>query len=113
MKEAISWGKVVLGLLLAGVNPKNILLTAGAATTLSQLGLDPSGAAISLIVLVLIGSLTIAAPVLHHLAGGNRARTTLDGLKAWLMLHNDAVMTVLFVVFGTKVIADAIPPLTS
>ena len=44
--------------------------------------------------------------------GGSRARAALDDLKAWLTIHNHAVMTVLFVVFGVKLIADAIPPLT-
>ena len=32
--------------------------------------------------------------------------------KAWLALHNDAVMTVLFLVFGAKLISQGIPPLT-
>jgi hypothetical protein len=111
--DAIAPGKALaLGLLLAGVNPKNLLLTVGAAAGLGQLGLSTSDAVISLVIFVVIASATIALPVLYYLVGGDRARATLDGLKAWLTLHNDAVMTVLFVVFGVKLVADAIPPIT-
>ncbi len=33
-------------------------------------------------------------------------------MKGWLAAHNDAVMAVLFLVFGAKLIADGLPPLT-
>jgi hypothetical protein len=33
-------------------------------------------------------------------------------MKGWLALHNDAVMAVLFLVFGAKLFADGLPPLT-
>ena len=111
--DAIAPGKALaLGVLLAGVNPKNLLLTVGAAAGLGQLGLDTTDAVVSLLVFVIIASATIALPVLYYLVGGDRAHATLTDLKAWLTLHNDAVMTVLFLVFGMKLVADAIPPLT-
>ena len=103
---------LVLGLLLAGVNPKNLLLTVGASTSLAQLGLETADAVVSLIVFVVVGSITIALPVVYYLVGGDRAHATLDNLKAWLTVHNNAVMSVLFVVFGVNLIATAIPPLT-
>jgi hypothetical protein len=79
---------------------------------LGQLGLETTDAVVSLLVFVIIASATIALPVLYYLVGGDRAHATLTDLKAWLTLHNDAVMTVLFLVFGVKLVADAIPPLT-
>jgi hypothetical protein len=111
--EDLEPGKALgLGLLLAGVNPKNLILTVGASTGLAQLGLGTADAVVSLIVFVAIGSLTIAVPVAYYLLGGDSARAALDGMKAWLTTHNDAVMAVLFLVFGVKLIAEAIPPLT-
>jgi hypothetical protein len=103
---------LALGVLLAGVNPKNLLLTIGAAAALATLGLPTPDAVVSLVAFVVIGSLTIALPVIFFLVGGDSARTRLDDLKAWLSTHNDAVMTVLFLVFGVKLITDALPPLT-
>jgi Sap, sulfolipid-1-addressing protein len=100
------------GLLLAGVNPKNLLLTVGAAAGLAQLGLSTTDAVVSLIVFVLLGSITIAGPVVYYLAGGDKAKTELDSLKVWLAAHNAAVMTILFLVFGVDLIAKGLPPLT-
>jgi len=104
---------LALGVLLAGVNPKDLILTAGAAAGLAQLGPSTSDAANSLIAFVVIGSLTIAGPVGYYLAGGEHAKARLDTIKAWLAIHNGAVMTVLFLVFGADLIAKGIPPLTT
>jgi len=102
-----------LGLLLAGVNPKNLILTAGAAAGLAQLGLSTSDAVVATAVFVVIASATIAGPVIYAAAGGEKARATLDSAKAWLTAHNAAVMAVLFVIFGVDLIAKGLPPLTS
>jgi threonine/homoserine/homoserine lactone efflux protein len=101
-----------LGLLLAGVNPKNLMLAAAAGAGLATLGLSTANAIGSLIVFVVIASLTIAGPVVYYLLGGEQANANLDEMKNWLALHNNAVMAVLFVVFGAKLIADGLPPLT-
>jgi Sap, sulfolipid-1-addressing protein len=94
-----------LGLLLAGVNPKNLMLAAAAGAGLAQLGLATGDAVGSLIVFVIVGSLTIAGPVVYYLLGGDHAKARLDEMKNWLALHNDAVMAVLFLVFGVDLIA--------
>jgi threonine/homoserine/homoserine lactone efflux protein len=101
------------GVALAAVNPKNLILTAGAAAGLAQLGLSTSDAVVAIIVFVAIASLTILLPVLYALLGGEHARATLDSAKEWLTLHSAAVMTVLFLVFGVDLIAKGLPPLTS
>ncbi len=101
-----------LGVLLAGVNPKNLLLAAGAGAALAQLGLSTSDSVVSLVVFVVVASLTIAGPVVYYLLGGDHAKAQLDSMKGWLAVHNAAVMTVLFLVFGVNLIAKGIPPLT-
>ena len=106
------WKALGLGLLLAGVNPKNLILTIGAAAGLAQLNLSTTDAVVSLIVFVLIASLTILGPVVYYLLGGESAKNTLDEMKDWLRVHNAAVMAVLFLVFGVDLIAKGIPPLT-
>ncbi len=112
--DSLTAGKALgLGLLLAGINPKNLILTAGAAAGLAQLGLSTSDVIVSLIVFVVIGSLTIAGPVGYYLVGGENAKGRLDTVKSWLAAHNAAVMTVLFLVFGATLIAKGIPPLTT
>ena len=111
--DALKPGKALgLGLLLAGVNPKNLMLAAAAGAGLAQLGLSTGDAVGSLIVFVAIGSLTIAGPVVYYLVGGEQAKARLDEMKDWLAVHNDAVMAVLFLVFGVNLIAKGLPPLT-
>jgi Sap-like sulfolipid-1-addressing protein len=74
------------------------------------LGPSTAEAVVSLIVFVVVGSLTIAGPVVvFYLTGGDRAKTQLDSAKEWLAVHNNAVMTVLFLVFGVNLIAKDIP----
>jgi hypothetical protein len=101
-----------LGVLLAGVNPKNLILTAGSAAGLAQLGLSTTDVVVAIGVFVVIGSLTIAGPVVYSLVGGERSKATLDSFKAWLVVHNAAVMAVLFLVFGVDLIAKGLPQLT-
>jgi hypothetical protein len=101
-----------LGAILAIANPKNLLLTLGSATGLAQLGLSTSDAIVATAVFVLLGSVSIAGAVVYALAGGERARASLDSAKAWLGAHNAAVMAALFLVFGVDLIAKGLPPLT-
>jgi hypothetical protein len=96
-----------LGVLLGAVNPKNLVLTLGAAAGLAQLPGESTGEAVAgIVAFVVIASSTTAACVGYRVFGGERSRATLDDAKAWLVAHNDAVMTVLFLVFGVLLVAD-------
>lgn len=70
-----------LGVLLAGVNPKNLFLTVAAAASLAQLGLSTAAVIGSLAVFVLVANLTVVGPVLAYLIGGDRAKAGLDQLE--------------------------------
>jgi threonine/homoserine/homoserine lactone efflux protein len=111
--DSFSPGKAfIMAVLLAGVNPKNLLLSAGAGAALAQTGVSSTDAIVALIVFVIVGSITIAGPVIYYFAGGDKARTSLDSMKGWLAAHNAAVMMVLFLIFGVKLIADGLPVLS-
>ena len=79
---------------------------------LVELGLSTTDALVSLIVYVVVGTLTIAGPVVYYLVGGDRAKSALDSTKQWLMVHNAAVTTVVFLIFGVKLIGDGLPALS-
>jgi uncharacterized membrane protein YdjX (TVP38/TMEM64 family) len=79
----------------------------------AQLGLFGSDVVVSLIVFVIIGSISIAVPVIYYLVGGDAAKSTLDSMKGWLTIHSAAVMTVVLLILGVDLIAKGIPPLTS
>ncbi len=110
--DSFSPGKALgLGVVLAGVNPKNLMLAVAAGSALAGLGLSTGEVVGSLVVFVVVASLTIAVPVGYYLLGGASAADRLGVTKGWLTLHNDAVMTVLFLVLGADLVAQGLPPL--
>jgi len=93
---------------LSGINPKNLLLTVGAAAAIAQTGVDAGEQAIALAVFILVGTLGPALPVAIYFALGARAKHLLDDLKLWLAANNVAIMAVLCLVIGAKLIGDGI-----
>src|SRR5215207_5138389 len=101
-----------LGALLSAVNPKNGGLTIAAAASIAGAGLPGGQQAVTLAVFVLIGSLGVLAPLVLYLTAGERAARTLDSWKTWAGDHNAAIMAVLFLVFGLKLVGDGIAVLS-
>jgi hypothetical protein len=97
-----------LAVLLSVVNPKNLILAVGAAAGLGQLDLSTGDAVVSLVVFVVVASISVAFAVVYEFVGGAKARATLDDLKGWMTDNNNAVMAVLFVVFGVVLISKGI-----
>jgi Sap, sulfolipid-1-addressing protein len=101
------------GIALAGVNPKNLLLTVGGAAAIAQTGIAGGEQVIALVVFVLIATIGVAAPVVIYFAMGTRAEKILDRLKNWMALNNSVIMAVLCLIIGAKLIGDAISGLSS
>jgi threonine/homoserine/homoserine lactone efflux protein len=96
------------GVLLSAVNPKNLILAAGAGAAIAQAGLSGNDDAVVVILFVLVASVSIAVPVLVYLFGGEKAQHVLDEWKAWLGEHNAAVMTVVLVVIGSVLLGKGL-----
>ncbi|GID91178.1 GAP family protein [Amorphoplanes digitatis] len=102
-----------LSLVLSAANAKNAGLTIAAAAAISSSGIPTDQQIAVLTMFVLIGSLGILIPLVVFLIAGERARNTLSSWKNWAALHNAAIMTVLFVVLGMKLLGDGIGILIS
>ncbi len=100
-----------LGALLAGANPKNLLLVVGAMTSVAMLGLPPGQTAVVLAVFVLVCSVGVTAPIVYALTGGARARDALTSWEAWLVANNAVVVAVVLLVFGVLVLARSLAEL--
>jgi threonine/homoserine/homoserine lactone efflux protein len=96
------------GVVLSAVNPKNLLLTVGAAAAIAQTGIEAGRQAIALAVFIVVGTLGPGIPVAVYFAMGDRAVHLLDELKVWMAAHNAAIMAVLCLVIGAKLIGDGI-----
>ena len=55
----------------------------------------------------------LTLPVACYLVRGERAEEQLDAVKGWLVVHNGAVMTVLFVVLGVDLFSKGLSSLGS
>jgi len=112
--DAFKPGKAAaFGVLLSAVNPKNLLLVVGAGAAIAQTGASTSSQAGALAVFVLIGTLGVGAPVVLYLALGDRSAHILAELKAWMNANNAAIMVVLCLVIGAKLIGDGLSGLAA
>jgi hypothetical protein len=96
------------GVALAVVNPKNLILVVGGAAAIAQTEVAGSSQAVALVLFTVIATIGVAAPVVIYFALGPRAPETLQRLKSWMIAHNAAIMSVLCLVIGVKLIGDAI-----
>jgi threonine/homoserine/homoserine lactone efflux protein len=100
-----------LGVLLSGVNPKNLALTLAAAASIAQAGLSAGESAIGVVVFVVIGSVTVAGPVLYYLFVPSSAGL-LGEIKQFMSEHNAVIMFVLLLVLGGKLLGNGIAGLS-
>jgi threonine/homoserine/homoserine lactone efflux protein len=96
------------GFVLSAVNPKNLILTVAAATTIAATGLPGADQVLAFVVYALIATLGVAAPVIVFFTAGERAATILGDMKAWLATNNAAIMAVIFLVLGAKVLGQGL-----
>jgi hypothetical protein len=97
------------GVLLVVVNPKNLVLAVAAATTVGQSALSGADQVIAYAVFAVIGTIGVAVPVVIYFAMGDRAPSLLASLEGWMGAHNAAIMSVLCLVIGAKLVGDALP----
>ena len=103
---------VGLGALLSGLNPKNLLLTVGATAAIASTGASNASEAVALILFIVIGSIGVGAPVAIYFGMGDRAAGILASLRDWMTAHNAAIMMVLCLIIGAKLIGDGITGLS-
>jgi threonine/homoserine/homoserine lactone efflux protein len=99
------------GVLLSALNPKNLAFAVAAGVVIDG-AVTAGGNAVAMIALfVVLASLSIVIPVLYTRVGGESARRTLTGWRTWLTAHNAALMAVLFIVIGAKLLGEGLDAL--
>jgi Sap, sulfolipid-1-addressing protein len=103
----------IAGGALSIADPKNLLLIVGGTAALAQFGLATGDETVSWIVFTVIASIGVGAPAAIYFAMGDRAAKILDELKTWMGRNNVAVMAVLCLIIGVKLVGDAITGLSA
>ena len=102
----------VLGFLLGGINPKNLMLTLGAAATLGASGLSSSELWITGIAYVVVASVTVLVPMGIYVLMRSKADEVLANLGEWMKSKSDAITIVVLVIFGVKLLLGGLAGLT-
>ena len=102
-----------MAVLLSAVNPKNLLLIAGAAAAIAQTGTSTGDQAVALAVFVILGTIGPGIPVGIYFLTGKRAAKILESLRGWMARENATIMAVLCLIIGAKLIGDAISALAA
>jgi threonine/homoserine/homoserine lactone efflux protein len=101
------------GAVLAGANPKNLLLAVGAAAAIAQTGIAGGQQAIAYAVFAVIATIGVAAPVVIYFAMGERSAELLGRLKGWMRRNSAVILAVVLLVIGVTLIGDGIGGLPS
>lgn len=101
-----------MGVALSAINPKNLLLTVGAAVAIAQTGVSTGRQAGALAFFVVVATLGPGLPVAIYLAMRERATRLLSELKDWMAANDAVIMSVLCLVIAAKLIGDSIPGIT-
>lgn len=96
------------GIVLSAVNPKNLILTFAAATSIAATNLPGTDQVAAFVIYALIATIGVATPVVLYFTMGARAAAILDDLQAWLGHNNATIMAVIFAVIGAKVLGQGI-----
>jgi threonine/homoserine/homoserine lactone efflux protein len=96
------------GLVLAALNPKNLLLGVAAGTSVAAADLGAGEDVVVIVVYTVIAASTIVLPVVVYLLARESAASRLESARAWLVDHNAVVVSVVLVLMGAKVLGDGL-----
>jgi threonine/homoserine/homoserine lactone efflux protein len=97
-----------LGVLLAAVNPKNLLLCIAAGTTIGGAAIGNTERVVAVAVFTVLATCSVSVPVIGYLVARERMARPLDELRVWLEAHNAAVMSALLLVIGAVLVGKGI-----
>jgi hypothetical protein len=108
LDEATAARALGLGVVLGGANPKNFVLSAAAAASIAESGVDDADLGVAIAVFVLVGSCTVLGAVAARLVGGRRGESLLDSLRGFMVANGSVITAVVFLLLGAKVLGDGL-----
>lgn len=99
---------LVLGFLLSGLNPKNLLMGVGAGLVIGSSALTVGEEVTSIVIFTVIAASSVAIPVVAYLLAARKMAGPLEALRTWLVHNNATVMAVLLLVIGVVMVGKGI-----
>ena len=97
-----------LGFLLSAVNPKNLLMAAGAGVVVGSAQLATGELVVAVVVFTVIAAASVAVPVIGYLLASQSLAAPLESLRSWLVQNNATVMAVLLLVIGVTLVGKGL-----
>ena len=98
----------VAGVVVTGLNPKNLLLVIAGAAAVASAGATAGEEAVAWAIFTLIAIVGVATPVVISFAMGDRSDELLRRLRAWMAHNNGVIMAVILLLIGVKLLGDGI-----
>lgn len=108
LEKASPLSALGLGVLLSGFNPKNLAFTIAAAVAIAEAQLAAGARLISVVFYALLASAGVAGPIVWRAIARDHADKTLAGWRIWLTVNYNTIMTVVFILFGVKLLAQGL-----
>jgi threonine/homoserine/homoserine lactone efflux protein len=107
--DRLSGAKLALtGFAASALNPKTLVLGAAAAASIAGTGASTAAQAGAYAAFVAIGSLGVIVPLALSALLGPRAEPALIRLRDWMTTNSTAILVVLLLLIGAKLVGDAI-----
>lgn len=96
------------GIVLTGLNPKNLLLVVAGAAAVAGAGATAGEEVVAWAIFTLIAIVGVSAPVVIAFAMGDRADGLLARLRKWMAHNNGVIMAVILLLIGVKLLGDGL-----
>ena len=97
-----------LGFLLSALNPKNLIMSAGAGVAIGGGAPETGQMVATILVFTVIAASSVGIPVIAYLVASDRMAEPLEALRGWLVRENAVVMAVLLLIIGVAIIGKGI-----
>jgi threonine/homoserine/homoserine lactone efflux protein len=101
-------GAFGLGFLLSALNPKNLIMTAGAGVDIGSADLVGGSIVLVVVIFTAIAASTVLVPVVGYLFAADKLTAPLNALRGWLANENAVIMSVLLLVIGISMVGKGI-----
>ncbi|NUL44366.1 GAP family protein [Cellulosimicrobium funkei] len=107
--DGMAFGQALgLAVLLAAVNPKNLVMSASAGLAIGSAGLAPGTSAAVVVIFTVLAGATVWIPVVAFLFASDRFRAPLETLRVWLVQQNSTIMSILLLVLAVNLIGKGL-----
>jgi hypothetical protein len=99
-----------LGFLLSALNPKNLIMAAGAGVIIggTAASLETGAEVLSIAIFTVIAAASVAGPVIAYLVASDKMAGPLESMHQWLINENAAVLAVLLLVIGVAMVGKGL-----